>query len=85
VIPHTLQSPFSVMGAKVTLIDSKGNKQFREVKDSKGMGNQHSMAVEFGLGDHPAAVRIEVGFAGPRLQVVKRQKVKPNQVIRISP
>jgi len=54
-------------------------RQIREVQGGKGSGSEHSLPVEFGLGDYGGPVDIEVRF--PSGKVVQLQNIKPDRLV----
>jgi len=53
----------------------------RQVEAGTGMGNQNELTLNFGLGNHPDPVDIEVFWAKALTQTIR--KVKPNQLITV--
>ncbi len=73
----------SGIGARVIIAPTKPEsafqKQIREVQGGKGSGSQHSLPVEFGLGNYSGPIDVEVRF--PSGKIAKLNRVTPDQLI----
>lgn len=69
------------IGSRVEVWSSR-SRQIREVQGGKGTGTQHSLPVEFGLGENSGPVDLEVRNACGR--VIRRTGVTLNQTINVS-
>ncbi|MBI5756547.1 MAG: CRTAC1 family protein, partial [Nitrospirae bacterium] len=57
----------------------EGGIQIREVQGGKGSGSQHSLPVEFGLGNYSSPLDVEVRF--PSGKIINLNMVTPDQMI----
>jgi tetratricopeptide (TPR) repeat protein len=68
------------IGSRV-VVKSHALQQIREVQGGKGTGAQHSLPVEFGLGDYNGPVDLEIRNACG--QAIRRAGVTPNQMVTV--